>query len=350
MGTKSQHQYSKALLTDFLFLVLRHNGTNDVPGWTGFNRILQGRESVEKSTLYYLPVIEASPTEMTTVNTILAQSVEMADRLQVNSMVLVFDQAIYAKAQQIRWKDEKLTSRLVIRLGEFHTIMSFVGIIGKRFKAAGLQDIFIESQLIDEGSVNGVMSGHMYNRSMRCHKLMFEALQHLRFEAFLNSLPEEQAENINAQIDEVADEFLLDPSHFQHDFELLHQQYQKFVENQSAENPTFAFWSSYLEMVQLLLSFIRATRESNWELHLELIRLMVPWFFSYDRMNYARYLPAYWLEMSKLIDTHPNCYDQQFMKGHWTVNRQDRYPFAAIACDQAIEQTVNRDCKTKGLI
>ena len=36
------------------------------------------------------------------------------------------------------------------------------------------------------------------------------------------------------------------------------------------------------------------------------------------------------------------------LKDHWTVQRQQRYGFSSIACDQAIEQTANRDSKTKG--
>ena len=39
------------------------------------------------------------------------------------------------------------------------------------------------------------------------------------------------------------------------------------------------------------------------------------------------------------------------LKKHWTVQRQGRYGFSAIACDQAIEQTANKDSKTKaGLV
>ena len=36
------------------------------------------------------------------------------------------------------------------------------------------------------------------------------------------------------------------------------------------------------------------------------------------------------------------------MTGDFVVQRQDRYRFAQIACDMAIEQTCNRDSKTKG--
>lgn len=73
-----------------------------IPSWTGFHTLLQGENTLQKSALYYLPVIEASPTEMSTVNTILKRSVQIADQLELDHIVLVFDQAIYAKAQQIR--------------------------------------------------------------------------------------------------------------------------------------------------------------------------------------------------------------------------------------------------------
>ena len=58
-------------------------------------------------------------------------------------------------------------------------------------------------------------------------------------------------------------------------------------------------------MIGMLLSFIRATRTTNWSLHLSSVRRMLPWFFAYDRINYARYLTVYWLEMMSLERTHP---------------------------------------------
>ena len=38
-----------------------------------------------------------------------------------------------------------------------------------------------------QGSLNGVVSGKHYNRCIRAHKLVFEVLERLRFEAFLDS-------------------------------------------------------------------------------------------------------------------------------------------------------------------
>lgn len=117
--------------------------------------------------------------------------------------MLVFDQAIYAKTQQIHWKDNDLTRRLVIRLGEFHTCMCYLGILGKRFGDAGLQDILIESEVVAPGSINGVISGHHYNRSMRAHKLLYESLQHIRFITFLDPLPPEERDECMDIINEI---------------------------------------------------------------------------------------------------------------------------------------------------
>ena len=49
---------------------------------------------------------------------------------------------------------------------------------------------------------------------------------------------------------------------------------------------------------------------------------------------------------SKFIFRHEGA--AKNIRENWTVQRQDRYGFSAIACDQAIEQTANRDSKTKG--
>lgn len=74
---------------------------------------------------------------------------------------------------------------------------------------------------------------------------------------------------------------------------------------------------------------------------------MVLWFFSYDRVNYARYLPVYLLEMLNLPKTHPLAYNE-LNAANFVAQRQNSYGFSGIAMYQVIEQTANRDSKTKG--
>lgn len=100
-------------------------------------------------------------------------------------------------------------------------------------------------------------------------------------------------------------------------------------------------------MVGSLLRFVRATRTADWDLHLASIEEIIPWFFAYDRVNYARYLPVYLFEMLNLEKTHPFVHER-LCEGNFVAQRQNIYGFSGTAMDQVIEQTANRDSKTKG--
>ena len=57
-------------------------------------------------------------------------------------------------------------SNIVLRIGTFQTICVALAILGKRFGDSGLTDIFIESQIVAEGSISGVNDGKHYNRGL----------------------------------------------------------------------------------------------------------------------------------------------------------------------------------------
>lgn len=131
---------------------------------------------------------------------------------------------------------------------------------------------------------------------------MYEALQRLRFKSFCDSVGGEimlKIQNVFSSLD------FQNYSGVPMDFDKIMNSYSAFVETESEKNPTFSFWSTYIDMVQLLLLYIKATRTSDWDLHLQTVRLMLPWFFVTDRTNYSRYLPCYLLEMLNLSKTHP---------------------------------------------
>ena len=110
-------------------------------------------------------------------------------------------------------------------------------------------------------------------------------------------------------------------------FEEISKKLKPFVVAGKQASNAYAFWYSYLKMAEMLLHFIRATREGNWKLHLATLRVMLPWFFAYDRVNYSRYLPIYLSEMLNLEHTHPVIY-AELVKGEFVVQRQSRYGFS----------------------
>ena len=63
----------------------------------------------------------------------------MLEELSNDHLAIVCDEAVYAKVQQIRWKDETMRQKLIIRLGVFHTTMSFCCAIGRRFSGSGFE-------------------------------------------------------------------------------------------------------------------------------------------------------------------------------------------------------------------
>lgn len=240
-------------------------------GWTGHNTMLHRGVIPPQSSIGYLPVIDASPTDLDTVHTILTRSLEIADKLALKEIVLVMDQAIYATAQEIRWMNTTFMERLVLRMGEFHTAMAYLSCIGKRFRDAGFQDVIIEAEVVAAGSLEGVLSGHHYNRSIRTHKLMCEALQSLRWQAYLDSLAADDREAAMETATDLQTAFPgeeFDNLIMSEKFLKVKTGYENFIKDNTT-NKTFHFWSTYISMVEDLLLFIRGTREANWSLHLE---------------------------------------------------------------------------------
>ena len=124
--------------------------------------------------------------------------------------------------------------------------------------------------------------------------------------------------------------------------EELYREFSKFH-----NGPMKVFWDSYLEMVEVLLNAIRATREGNWEMHIESTKEMLPWFYAYDHINYARYLPIYSVNMMSLEESHPEAHTM-LANGDFGVQRTTHQGFSQVPVDQTIEQTLNRSTKTKG--
>ena len=131
-STNEHLQYKQSLDIPYCLSKLQELDGHIVSGWTGYNTLLNSTTIHSLSKLGYLPVIDASTTIIDTVYTILTQRVAIADSLELDSLVLVMDQAIYSKAQHIRWQNDSFKERLVIRLGDFHTAMVYLGTIGKR--------------------------------------------------------------------------------------------------------------------------------------------------------------------------------------------------------------------------
>ena len=136
-----------------------------VPSWTGFNIQTRDQVQVTADFVEYLPTINAPATELTTVFEILNQSEDIMKKLDLSPIVVVMDQALYAKTAEICMEARPVFEHCFANWNISHDLRS-IAILGKRFGDSGLTDIFIESQIVAEGSISGVNDGKHYNRGL----------------------------------------------------------------------------------------------------------------------------------------------------------------------------------------
>ena len=99
-----------------------------------------------------------------------------------------------------------------------------------------------------------------------------------------------------------------------------------------AENqkPMFKVMVMYMNMVILLLNFIRATRSALWDLHLAALEGFARFVFAFDRLKYARMVPVYISDMKHVQSSDPDAgIWHEFEHGNFVVNKSDM-PFCAI--------------------
>ena len=129
----------------------------------------------------------------------------------------------------------------------------------------------------------------------------------------------------------------------ENDDEML--QFTDWVNTMSKEHPQFLYWNRALLLELCVLQLVRATREGDFSLYKKSLVALVPWMFSQDHTNYARWLSVHIRDMCSLSSTHPEIH-QEFTNGSFVVHKTDKV-FSSIALDHAHEQ-VNAHVKGEG--
>ena len=96
------------------------------------------------------------------------------------------------------------------------------------------------------------------------------------------------------------------------------------------------------------MTFIRSLRQSSFDLFIDALTQLVPWFFALNHQNYARWASVHLRDMRLLDSIHPQT-SKEFRSGNFTVNTTGR-PFSAIGLDQAHEHLNARVKGTGGAV
>ena len=66
----------------------------------------------------------------------------------------------------------------------FYIALNFLSVIGKIFEDSGIEDLLIESGVYGCHTASMLLEGKSYNRGVRAHKHVLEALLRLQWQAF----------------------------------------------------------------------------------------------------------------------------------------------------------------------
>ena len=101
-----------------------------------------------------------------------------------------------------------------------------------------------------------------------------------------------------------------------------------------------------MEMIDILRTFIKAERTGKWELHLQCVEGMLPYFAASGHNLYTKSARIYVQEMKRLKEEESAVYSA-FVNGFHVIRRSDRY-WAGLSSDLVIEQVLMRSLKTTG--
>lgn len=344
----------KVEFSDFMWMLSRMEINEDcqsIPGWNGWLSKISDCDE-QPSIVDYMEPLSQPITQNSTVQEVLKISQKASRAVGQQFTLVTFDLAVAKMAYSLVWQHKQLYSDVIIHLGVFHVICAYLKAIGKMMCGSGFEEIVIDSRICASGSIEKVMKGKHYNRSLRVHKAVLESLERLLFRAFqqhadfgpiIRKAKKELKEivmNLCSDACEISDS--------NNSLQELAQKYFMFKEDvrQGKLGKTSQFWMFYMDTVWTVLQCLRATKTNDLDLHILCLEKMCPLFFSMDHPNYARFLTAYLLLLLNLDTSHPGGKELLKQKG-FSVCRST-VPGSRNAVDMTIEQTINRQAKSKG--
>lgn len=223
-------------------------------------------------------------------------------------------------------------------------LMSFLGSIGYIMDGSGLKEA-LGNKIYAPNSVDKMLSGHAYSRSIRGHILARLALSKIIFEDMKikdGSLDELIQQITSRDVSYSNVEGYMDNSN------IFLSTFLDKLDDLKARGPTAQLWVQYFEMVTLALDFVRAERLGLFQEHLDAVRRMLPYFHASGHFLYAKSAHLYLQDMLKLEETMDEQTYENFRNGFFTVKRTEKYN-SGTWTDMVIEQSLMKSMKTEGI-
>jgi hypothetical protein len=345
------------------------------PGWSGFMQSVSRGKHPPASCIDFLPIVNLPPTDVNCVYSTLLFIESQSQNLNIATPCVTFDQPLFLKAMDIALAKQL---NVVIRLGAFHVLLSYLGSVGTLMRGSGLEEIL--SVLYGKNVVEQILQGRDYERAVRGHLIVYTALSCLLTNVLLPSDSDASQATVNFDNEHEVTNYKLDSEDIKALSELYENVRQRKVwltsemddslgcmaaeclqsdcvsrfetkmkelkSRLTKQSRTSRLWILYMKYIELLQKFLVAERTSDWLMHLECMYNMLGLFAVTGHLHYAKCVRLYLQQMKTLPESHPALYSQ-FLAGMHTIRRSDRY-WAGLSCDLVIEQTLMKSVKSRG--
>ena len=101
------------------------------------------------------------------------------------------------------------------------------------------------------------------------------------------------------------------------------------------------YWKDFLDMTDALLQSIHAVHAVDFDEYVISVHAMLPWIVAYDKQNYGRWLPDFWVMLVNLPDDRLN-----FLRYNFALSITGNL-YSSMALCMWTETTMNKGSKLK---
>lgn len=304
--------------------------------WKGFNKSIHEENKSALSQISYLPIINSKPDSFSTVYTTITECIKSA---KSEPLIITFDFPLWVKAIRIVLE---MNLPVIVRLGGFHLLKSYLGSLGYIMKDSGLEELF---QCIYPGSetVDKIMSGGAYYKSLRAHFLVDAALcAHILEGEF----SDEELEEMKLFIVRCKEE-KLGSKCSNRITQFFDEKINKKLSELAKKGRSAKLWMNYHSQVMTIKNFILAERLHNHDQHLATVVDMLPTFAAAGHTQYAKGARLY-VQLMQMNSLKYAPVKSIFNVHKLHTVRYNKYQWSGIWTDLTIEQTLMRAIKSRG--
>ena len=177
----------------------------------------------------------------------------------------------------------------MIMLGGLHAEMALWNTLGDVLEGSGWTAALTQAEVASSGTADSYLKAAHLTRTRHAHQVTLLTLHKLRKEDFMLTDGSNDEESVKA-----------------------------WRNNMQKNSTTFMYWDLIMRYETLILVFVRAHREKNFPLYVEVLEELTPLFFALDHVNYSRWMPVHIRDMKSLPDPIKDEFENH---SHWVLSK-----------------------------